>query len=44
VPEKWDGQAAGRIVERIVQEFGERESSSNFSAELSRKASVADVG
>jgi len=44
VPEKWDGQAAGRIVQTIVQEFCEKESSSDSAAQISRGASVSDVG
>lgn len=43
VPEKWDGQAAGRIVQRIVQDFREDMLSSNASAQLSRVASFSDA-
>ncbi|HME34272.1 MAG TPA: UDP-N-acetylglucosamine 2-epimerase (non-hydrolyzing) [Candidatus Sulfotelmatobacter sp.] len=44
VPEKWDGQAAGRIVQTIVQEFRESEPSADSSATISRGASVSDAG
>ncbi|MGB8913093.1 MAG: UDP-N-acetylglucosamine 2-epimerase (non-hydrolyzing), partial [Candidatus Sulfotelmatobacter sp.] len=44
VPEKWDGQAAGRIVEKMVPEFTKRNSARNSNAELSLRASVADAG
>ncbi len=44
VPEKWDGQAAGRIVEKMVREFSERNSARNSNAELPLRASVADAG
>ena len=44
VPEKWDGQAAGRIVEKMVREFTKRNSARNSNAELSLRASVADAG
>ena len=44
VPEKWDGRAAGRIVQRIVQDFREDTLSSNDNAQLSRVASFSDAG
>jgi UDP-N-acetylglucosamine 2-epimerase (non-hydrolysing) len=44
VPEKWDGKAAGRIVEAIVQEFHARKSSLDSDAVLSLGASVSDAG
>jgi hypothetical protein len=44
VPEKWDGRAAGRIIQTIVQELHERESSSDSPAQISRGASVSEEG
>jgi UDP-N-acetylglucosamine 2-epimerase (non-hydrolysing) len=44
VPEKWDGHAAVRIVDKVLQEFRDRESSVDSATLISRGACVSDVG
>ena len=44
VPDKWDGQAAGRIVKTMVQRFHTGNSSLDLTAQLSRQAPVSDAG